>query len=109
MEIQSSPVRSTMSELNGGEGGGPAARGAALSSGEAPGPMYEDGKWVRQLGIDDMAETKVRNGGGGLPRRARGAGMDEMQRVGHLLYVHPWRERVTGWLGCDVQRMAALG
>jgi hypothetical protein len=67
MEMRSSPVRSTTLELNGREGGGPAARGAALSSGKAPGPVHEDRKLVRWLGIDDVAEIEVRRGGGDLP------------------------------------------
>jgi hypothetical protein len=51
----------------GGEGGAPVAWGAAPSSGEAPGPAHEDGKWVRWLGTDGVAEIEVRRGGGGLP------------------------------------------
>jgi hypothetical protein len=39
-ERQSSPARSTVSELNGGEGAGPSGRGAALGSGEALGPAH---------------------------------------------------------------------
>jgi hypothetical protein len=63
MEMRSSLARSTASELNDGEGGGPAARRAAPSSGEPPGPAHEDGKWVRRLGIDGMVETEARRGG----------------------------------------------
>jgi hypothetical protein len=58
-------VRSTAPKLNDGEGGGPVARGAAPSSGEPPGPMHEDGKWVRRLGINDVVEAEVRHDGGG--------------------------------------------
>jgi hypothetical protein len=67
MEMRSSSARSMALELNGGEGGGPAAQGAALSIGESPGLAHEDGKWVRWLGTDGVAETEVRHGGGGLP------------------------------------------
>jgi hypothetical protein len=48
-EARSSPVRSTAPELNEGEGGGPTARGAALSSSKPPGPAHEDRKRVRWL------------------------------------------------------------
>jgi hypothetical protein len=67
MDMRSSPMRTTVLELNGGEGVGPAAWGAPSRSGKAPGPVHEDGKWVRKLGIDGVAETEARRGGGGLP------------------------------------------
>jgi hypothetical protein len=66
----------TVQWLSGGEGGGPVAWEAAPSSGEARGPTHEDGKRVRRLDTDGVAETEARRGGGGLPeedkRRWRG-------------------------------------
>jgi hypothetical protein len=78
-------VRSTTPELNGGEGGGLVARGAAPRSGEPPGPMHEDRKLVRWFGIDGLAETEVRHGGGGLPEADKSASADERQWGGLLL------------------------
>jgi hypothetical protein len=46
--MQSSPTWSTTPELNGGEGGGPVAPGAAPSSGSALGPAHREGKGVSQ-------------------------------------------------------------
>jgi hypothetical protein len=46
MEMQSSPARSMTPELNGGEGGGPVARGVASSSGGALGPVHREVKGV---------------------------------------------------------------
>jgi hypothetical protein len=93
MEMHNSPVRSTALELNGGEGGGPVARGAALSSGEAPRSMHEDGKRVRQLDTDSMAETEARCGGGGLPEvdKSRWCGRNAIGG-GHPLYACVQRE-----------------
>jgi hypothetical protein len=85
METQTSPVRSMTPELNGGEGVGLAARGAAPRSGEPPGPTHEDGKSVRWFGIDGLAETEVRHGGGGLPEADTSASADERQWGGLLL------------------------
>jgi hypothetical protein len=78
-------VRSMAPELNDGEGGGPAARGAASSSGEPPGHAHEDGKWVRQLGINGVVEAEARRGGGGLPEADKSAGAYERQWGGLLL------------------------
>jgi hypothetical protein len=78
-------VRSTAPELNGREGGGPVARGAALSSSEPLGPTHEDRKWVRWLGINGVMEVEVRSGGGGLPKADKSTGADERQRGGLLL------------------------
>jgi hypothetical protein len=72
-------MRSMAPELNDREGGGPAARGAALSSGEPHGPTHEDRKWVRRLGIDGVAEAEVRRDGGGLPEADKSASVNEKQ------------------------------
>jgi hypothetical protein len=57
--MRSSLAWSTVLELNDWEGGGPVARGATPSSGEAPRPALEDGKRVRWLGTDGVAEIEV--------------------------------------------------
>jgi hypothetical protein len=45
-EMRSSPARSSASELNGGEGGGPVAQGAAPSSDDALGLVHREGREV---------------------------------------------------------------
>jgi hypothetical protein len=67
MEMRSSMVRSTASELNDGEGVGSSSRGAAPSSGEALGPAHGEEGGVRWLGTDDVVGIEVRCGGDGLP------------------------------------------
>jgi hypothetical protein len=59
------------------------AWGVAPSSGEAPGPAHEDGKRVRRLGTDGVAEIEVRCGGGGLPEadKRRWCGHNAMRRA----------------------------
>jgi hypothetical protein len=57
----------TAQRLSGEEGGGPAAQGAALSSGKAPSPAHKGGKRVRQLGTDGVAKTEVKLGSDRLP------------------------------------------
>jgi hypothetical protein len=57
-----------------------AAWGADLSSGEAPGPAHEDGKWVRWLGTDGVVEQRRGAAVAAYRRRTRGAGTDTMQR-----------------------------
>jgi hypothetical protein len=54
-------------ELNGGEDAGPSGRGAALRSGEAPGPVHGERGGVRWLGTDGVAENRGERGGDGLP------------------------------------------
>jgi hypothetical protein len=66
MEMWSSTVRSTTSELNGGEGVGSLSQGAAPSSGEALGPAHGEEGGVRWLGTDDVVGIEVRRGGDGL-------------------------------------------
>jgi hypothetical protein len=85
MEMQSSPVRSTMPELNGGEGVSPSGRGATPSSGKAPRPVHGERGGVRWLGTDGMVENRSERGSDGLPEADKGAGVDEMQRDGLLL------------------------
>jgi hypothetical protein len=48
-EMQSSPARSTVLELNDSEGVGPSDQGATLSSSEALGPEADKG-----VGVDEM-------------------------------------------------------
>jgi hypothetical protein len=62
MEGRSSSARSTAPKLNGGEGAGPSGRGAALRSGEAPGPTHGERGGVRWLGTDGVAEKRGERG-----------------------------------------------
>jgi hypothetical protein len=56
MERQSSSTRSTVPELNDGEGAGPSGLGATLGSGEALGPTHGERDGVRWLGTDEVVE-----------------------------------------------------
>jgi hypothetical protein len=67
MERRSSPVWSTASELNGGEGAGPSGSRAVLGSGEVLGPVYGERGGVRWLGTDEVVENRGECGSDGLP------------------------------------------
>jgi hypothetical protein len=57
MAGRNSSTRSTVLELNSGEGVGPSGWGAALGSGEALGPVYGGRGGVRRLGTEGAAEN----------------------------------------------------
>jgi hypothetical protein len=57
MKMRSSPARSTAPKHNDGEGVGSLGRGAAPSSGEAPGPTQREEGGVRWLSSDGVART----------------------------------------------------
>jgi hypothetical protein len=57
MKMWSSPAWSTAPKHNDGEGVGSLGRGAALSSGEAPGPAQREEGGVRWLSSDGVART----------------------------------------------------
>jgi hypothetical protein len=59
MERQSSPVWSTVPELNGSEGADPSGWGVALGSGEPLGPAYGERGGVRWLGMAWMKWWKT--------------------------------------------------
>jgi hypothetical protein len=67
MERWSSPARSMVPELNGGEGADPSGWGIALGSREALGLAYRERGWVRWLGTDKVAKNRGECGGDGLP------------------------------------------
>jgi hypothetical protein len=66
-ERRSSPLQSTVLELNDSEGAGPSGRGATLSSGEALGPAYGERGGVRWLNTDEVVENRGERGSDGLP------------------------------------------
>jgi hypothetical protein len=74
-----------------------AARGAALSYGEAPGYVHENRKWVRRLGTDGVVETEARcgGGGGGLSEadKRRWRGRDATGGWGTFIRARTQRER----------------
>jgi hypothetical protein len=66
-EGQNSPARSTVPELNGGEGVSPSGWGAALGSSEALGPAYGERGGVKWLSTNEVVENGGECGGDGLP------------------------------------------
>jgi hypothetical protein len=66
--MQSSLARLMESVLNGGEGFVPSGRGAALRSGEAPGPVHRERGGVRWLSTNDVVENRGEHGDDDLPK-----------------------------------------
>jgi hypothetical protein len=108
MERQSSPARSTASELNGGEGAGPSGRGAALGFGEALGPAYGERCGVRWLGTNELAENRGERDGDGLSEadtalvqtRCAKAQRQWEPREGHASCICPYVSvGVVSWIG----------